>query len=193
MDLLMKNRVLTAGVILLVLLNVATLGTLWFHSGGIPRSGPAGRGGPGEFMQGRLQFNEAQRKQFEVLRSAYQHESEGFASRLKAARLSLYDEIRSGRSSEDVLARLTGEVGALQSQLELLTMRHFRSVRELCDEQQRTRFDELMRDVFERTPGEPPPPGAPPEGRPGGPGAPPGGGTPLPPPEGGLPGEEPPR
>ena len=172
MDLLKKNSVLTGAVVLLALLNVGTLGTLWWQAAAGPGPSRPGAGSPGEFMENQLRFDNAQRKQFEALRETFQRESEPITSRLKAARLSLMETLQRGQSSDTTIVPLTDEIGRLQAGLELVTMHHFRSVRDLCDERQRQRFDRMMHDVLERIPGQPPPPppGQPPGGMEGGPG-----------------------
>jgi hypothetical protein len=181
MDLLSKNRILTGGIFILVLLNIAALGTLWWQAGKGPGPVPPGRGaGPREFLEDQLRLSEAQRAQFEELRELYQRESEPIVMQLKVARRGLYDALRSGGPSGEVVVPKTEEIGKLHERMELLTLRHFQSLRALCDEGQRRKFDGIMRDVFERV-SPLPPPGDRTGGREGAdriPGPPPAGGPP---------------
>jgi len=169
MDLLSKNRILTGGIVMLILLNVAVLGTLWWQAGKEPGPPPPGRAGPREFMEKVLQLSGRQKKQFEDLREGYQRESEQIMVQLRGTRRELYDALGTMGSSDTAGVPKTEEIGRLQAKMELLTIRHFQSLRALCDEGQREKFDGLMRDVFGRVSGQPPPPpGAPAGDRPGG-------------------------
>ncbi len=164
MDLLSKNRALTAGVLLLVMLNIATLGSLWWQAGRRPEMPPPGRPGPGEIMEETLNLSGGQKAQLENLRSEYQRATGRVVADLIASRRGLYDALKSGDTSGALIVPEIERIGTLQKNLELLTIRHFQAIRVLCDEEQRGRFDRLMRDVFERASGIPPeqgPPGGP--------------------------------
>jgi hypothetical protein len=166
MDLLSKNRVLTAGVLLLVILNIATLGTLWWQAARRPDIPPPGRFGPREIMEEKLHLSNGQKARFEGLRSEYQQASGHVVADLVASRRGLYSALRSGDTSAAPIVQEIERIGTLQKNLDLLTIRHFQAVRALCDDGQRVEFDRLMRDVFERASGGvPPAPGPPAEGR----------------------------
>ena len=158
MDLLSKNRALTAGVLLLVILNVATLGTLWWQAARRPDMPHPGRPGPGEIMEETLHLSGGQKAQFENLRAEYRRASGRIIGDLVASRMGLYDVLRSGDPSGARIDPEIERISALEKNLELLTVRHFQAIRAICDEGQRGQFDQLMRGVFERASGVPPAP-----------------------------------
>ncbi|HUI11162.1 MAG TPA: periplasmic heavy metal sensor [Bacteroidota bacterium] len=189
MDLLSRTRVLTTGIIVLTLLNVAALGTLWWQNlrPPLPLPGvPPLRESPGEFIERRLGLNIEQKRRFGELRAAYRAEADGIERRMRDARRELYDALRGGAAPDSFVAAKTEELGTLEAQLQRATFMHFRDLRGLCDSLQRPALDALVRDVFER--GSPVPPGGEP------PGARPGEGSdiPLPPPGGDHPPGAPP-
>jgi protein CpxP len=194
MDLLSRNRVLTACVVLLVLLNLAVLGTFWWKAGEWHGPAPSPAAGPKELMERELQMSESQQKQFEELRETFQKQTEPIVSQLRRAREELFGALRTGDMSDPLIARKAEEIGTLQGQLEMITFRHFQSLRAPCDERQQKRLDELIRGLFGRGGGQPPPPpGPPPGGRPGEDSGPGGERFPGPPPPGARQGEPPPR
>lgn len=176
MDLLRKNKALSAGIIVLVLLNIATLGTLWWQSGRQAPPGPP-RWNPGEFMAQQLRLSSEQASQFDERRRTYQREYEPLVSRLRSVRRDLYKDLRSGDTASAVIVPKSDEIGGLQARIEILRIRHFQGLRMLCDDRQQKIFDGIMHDVFESGPSQPPSsPGGPAEGPPPSPGdVPPGG------------------
>jgi len=186
MDLLSRNRILTAGIIALTLLNIAVLATLWWQNTRPPLPRPAGRAGgdaPGEFMVRRLALTGEQQQRFGELRTVYRNEADSIERDMWAVRRELYDALRSGDAPDTFLVRRTDELGRLEAALQRATFRHFHELRSLCDSVQRPKLDALLRDVFERGSRGLPPVG-PPVMVPGG-----GGERP---PAGGEPGAEPP-
>ncbi|HTO92757.1 MAG TPA: periplasmic heavy metal sensor [Bacteroidota bacterium] len=163
MDLLGRNRVLTAGIVVLAVLNVAALGTLWWQNARIPRPRPGaypGAPSPREFMERRLGLSEPQRARFEEMRLRYRAETEPIERNIWTVRRALYESLRRGAPPDSFVASATEELGRLEAQMQRATFRHFEGLRALCDSLQRPDLDMLLRDLFERESGVPPsPPG----------------------------------
>jgi len=190
MDLLRRNRILTAGIIVLALLNIAVLATLWWQGtrAPVPRpGGPPGAASPGAFMERRLGLTDEQRSRFGEMRLRFRAEADPIERQMWTVRRALYDALRSGAAKDSFVVRVTDELGGLEAKMQRATFRHFQELRALCDSRQREELDALLRDVFARESGGLTPAGVPPPAGPGGempmpPGEGPAGGPPPGPP-----------
>ena len=164
MDLLSRNRVLTAGIVVLAVLNIAVLGTLWWQNARLPLPRPGvypGAASPRELMERRLGLSEAQRARFEEMRLRYRGEAEPIERNIWSVRRRLYESLRGGAPPDSLVVRATDELGRLEAQMQRATFRHFEELRALCDSLQRPNLDMLLSDLFERESGGPPPGGPP--------------------------------
>ena len=147
-----KNRVLTIAVVVLVLLNIATL-TIHFMHGPMGHRPP--RGGPKHLIIERLHFDSEQVEAYEDLIRDHRHRVDSMDMLIMELRGSLYsshDEIVS-----DSLIRLIGET---QSAIERVHAAHFADIRALCRPDQLPRYEELSKDLAHFFhPGPPPPRG----------------------------------
>ena len=172
-----KVNILTISVVALFIINVLMLFMMWnkhphdtderfdhppFGDGGPPpERGPHHRG-PGEFIQRELNFNETQQQQFKLLREAHHDSVKMLREQMKElkSQLFVFDE---KSKNENSALKVATEIGGLQQKIELITYKHFAEVRALCNEEQKKKFDTIIKDVMRRMepgvpPGMPPPP-----------------------------------
>lgn len=175
-----KNKVLYIVLAVLVLLNVVSLGSMWFMKCRERVHPPFGPGGPGmhppygmqqqhppgmqPFMNGKmflaeeLKFTPEQNEKFTKLRD------EHFTSSRK-----LIDDMH--KSMDDMMEQLKTKDGdakaeeyalktsGIQKELQLSAYKHFKSIREICDDKQKEKFDVLLKDITKMmAPQGPPPP-----------------------------------
>jgi Spy/CpxP family protein refolding chaperone len=161
-----KNRVLYITLAVLVLLNIISIGSMWMLRGRDKVHPPFFPGGPrmqpphgmqqhpgmhpfrdGKmFLAEELKFTPEQNEKFVKLRD------EHFTSSRK-----LIDEMH--KSMDDMMELLKTKDGdakaeeyaaktsAIQKDLQLSAYRHFKSVRDICDDKQKERFDSIIKDV----------------------------------------------
>ena len=137
--------------------------------GGPPRM-PNGPRGPGMFIVRELNFDDKQKEAFDKLKEAHHAKAMEIQDSLHTLKGQLFDGIPSGDMAKANAA--ADKIAAMQKQLEIVTFEHFKQVRELCNEEQKTKFDKIIGNVLEML--------APPPGPPMGPHGP---GGPPPPPE----------
>lgn len=183
MDEFKKQRVLVAMVTVLIVMNLAALGTLWMnltysHSssegkqdferplglGGGLRGGQEGGGLP--VLCDRLGLSQDQMRQVRESRNDHFQEVYDLEEQVFQARRLLQQAMFADDPDPSEIEKLSQQVGAIQAKMELLRLQHFQSILSLCDEQQRDIFRELMQEILSNTqpPGEGMRPG------PGGPG-----------------------
>ena len=162
-----KNKFLTAAVVLLLITNTGILGFLWLDRLGkepgkelprkesIPqadRNSRVGRmspdGGPRKFIIQELKLDDKQIREYENLINEHQSEMRSIREKIRRNK----DELWSiySRSGNDTAAaeKIASEIGEDQKQAELITFRHFSKLRELCNEDQKKKFDEIINDVL---------------------------------------------
>jgi len=161
------TRIWKWAVILLVLCNAGLITTILLK--------PAMHQGPHEtprdFVIRNLQFTGDQTKQYDLLIKDHQGAMRRLRHEAMDYRQALFASLKNGSQNNinpDSIAQL---IANNQKQIEIVTYQHFRQVRTLCTEAQKTDFDKIIGDVIKQMNGPghggPPPPGGPgPEGNP---------------------------
>jgi Spy/CpxP family protein refolding chaperone len=154
----------------LILLNVVTLGTIWFQQfrrPPVPRP-PQDRRSENQqrFLEQELGLTEQQSQQFQTLREQFFLQSNAIMQKVHQLRKTMTDELFSSSPDTQKAHKLAEEIGAKHAEQERLLFHHFLELKAVCQPAQREKFQALMRDLLERM--KPPePPGPPGEARPG--------------------------
>lgn len=198
MDIFSKNKFLAWVIIILIVLNAATLGTLWFQRSRVPGPVheypgklPDDRKGPGNFLEKELGLSEEQAKQFDSLREQHRTEADKLLKEMQDSREELFTQIKSDSPDMSKVEELENKIGQKTTELEKATFEHFKQLRAICNDEQKKKFDEIIVDAMKQA-GPKGGPGGPPNGPPDGRrNVPPGDGN-GPPPRNGPPGDGPP-
>lgn len=133
------------------MLNLALLATIWFRPGGQQGERPGMREGerPNEFIERNLHFSKEQVAAFDVLRGRH-HDSIMMLQRQgHELRTQYFDNLKHPEAADsDNVNRLAAAIADNQKEIELVTYRHFRQVRALCDEKQKPVFDNIIDEVL---------------------------------------------
>jgi protein CpxP len=139
-------------IIVLLLINMGTLGYLWLGRGGHHDGPPGGPhpGRPDRMIIERLHLNEQQQEQFNELK--HEHHSQMLevqetTGRLHKELFTLLQNDSMNTGKKDSLLQLIQQ-GNLQK--EMVTMEHFRKLRAILTEEQKPLFDDLVEDIAER-------------------------------------------
>jgi len=178
-----KNRVLYIALAILVLLNLISVGSMWMtrffgapplterfiHQGPPPgmQPGPPPGMHPGGHMQkdGRmflaeeLRFSKEQAEKFEKLRDEHFNSSRKVIDEMHKSMDDMMELLKSG-GDEKKAEEFANQTSAKQKELQILAFKHFKSIREICDDKQKEKFDSILKDVSKMMgPQGPPPPG----------------------------------
>lgn len=173
-----KNKILTVAVVLLLIINIGILAFLWIdrvpkspeklppvdrlHApDGRPLVRPPGNPGPKEFLMRELNFNEQQRKEYEKLVDEHKNDMKNIRDKIRNNKEKLWDLfLKHDVDSNDAEAIAT-EIGAGQKETEMVTFRHFQKVKDLCNDEQKEKFDKVIGDALKmmgpEVPPDPPP------------------------------------
>ncbi len=165
MDAFNKPQLMMWTVVGLVVLNLTSLGTLWWsqqhpalQSGFQP---PHAQGRGLRVLEERLNLNEEQTQQLRNVRRQQLHLIHTLEFETHEARRALNEQLfHPDGSSKEELARIIGEK---QSQLEIARFDHFQQLVNICNEDQKMRLLELMADLAANENQPPPPVGMRPE------------------------------
>ncbi len=152
-------------IAILVVLNIAALSTIWLkgskaidqvqieqehhrpkgpeHRPGMKPPGPLDR----VFRQ-ELNFSEEQLKQFRTIKEAHLERTKALHDNNKKLKEALFKLVS---SEDDAKAEeIVEEMGQNQQLIEKETYDHFKSIRAICDDKQKEKFDVIINEISER-------------------------------------------
>ena len=147
-----KLRFYKIAIAVLLLLNVGTLGFLWYH-----RPPPPGQGGPFQFLVKATEMDAGQKETYSRLRDKHRDKMMEIRRQNGEIRDKLYGLLSADTSKNAEIAFLTDSIATLRREEEQLTFEHFRAVRALCRPDQQAKFDATIGDAI-RNFGPPPGP-----------------------------------
>ena len=168
-----KNKTLSAAVVILLIINLAILGLLWFDrspkttpermpsmDGKLPPDRLPPEGGPKEFLIRELKLNDKQIQDYGKLVEEHQSDMRRLREKIRKEKTQLWDNISKPDNDTGKSEFIASEIANDQKQIELVTFRHFQKVRELCDDTQKKKFDEVIKEALNMMGPNNPPPGS---------------------------------
>lgn len=168
-----RSRWWIIAFLLLVALNIATLGTLWLVrvKQGVP---PHNERAVMDFMVQQLGLDSLQRVQLEQLRIRHQEQMKDIHARTMIAKNAFFDLLQQDSVTDTLLQQKAQAAAAIDAEVDLQTFRHFQAIMQICNPVQRKKFISILHEVLHQMappqPGErpgPPPGGNPPGGEDG--------------------------
>jgi len=150
-----NNRWLPVITLLLLTANIVTLGFLWTHkniNGGVNMPPPPqGAQGPVfEFVSSELQLDSSQKIAYAKLRDEHQAGQRPLQDSIRSAKEALFELLKMPAAPDSLIQAASNKAAAADAQLELLTFKHFQSLRAICNVAQQKKFDEIIQDVLKR-------------------------------------------
>jgi Spy/CpxP family protein refolding chaperone len=191
MNNIVKGKFWGIVIVLLLLANLGTLIAFWVkrEKHAEHREAMQGRGGPYEFLTKELALDSTQKLTFQKLRDEHQQGSREMKESIRDAKDALFALLQQPNVDQNALQQALKAIGDKEMALDSFTFQHFRKVREVCNEEQKKKFDVVIKQALatgargdgsppQGRQGQPPPDGMRPpppdgEGRPEGPPPPP--------------------
>ncbi|MCX6273914.1 MAG: Spy/CpxP family protein refolding chaperone [Bacteroidetes bacterium] len=151
-----NSKFLKAAIIVLLLINISTLGFMWFHNAPGNMNPPPHRE-IGDFLMHELNFTDAQRHQFEELREDHRKSVDALRDESRKMHDEFFGLLGASVADSVKINLLADSLTALQKQIELSTFFHFQKVRAMCSPEQQQKFDEVIKEGL-RMMAPPPPP-----------------------------------
>lgn len=147
-----KNKMFFWCMIILVVLNIATLTSFWLgKSKVIPPIAPRQRADGQRIMQEQLELSDEQAQQFEQIRNEHFMRTRPLQDDTHKIRLDLLNETFVSEPDKTRIKNLFTELENKQSQFEKNLFRHFQELKEACNEQQAEELEIMLRNLIENT------------------------------------------
>jgi periplasmic protein CpxP/Spy len=147
-------------IIILVLLNLGTLGFLWLappRSGSLPERGQAA-----EFLIRELRLTPIQRDEFGKMRDEHSARLSVLQEQDRKLHDRFFDAIFLPVPDTSSVNMLCDSIAGVRKQMEMLTFEHFANLRQLLTINQRVKFQRVFRQALDRVMPMPPAPPVPP-------------------------------
>ncbi|NAS11661.1 Spy/CpxP family protein refolding chaperone [Poritiphilus flavus] len=147
-----KNLLLTVLLVFLIAMNAVLLFLLFNKSDN--KQGP-----PHEFVVRQLNFSDEQTEQYHLLEQRFRERMRPVHHRTRELKDALFNSVTDENTSQVIVDSLTTLIGNLEKARDTEVFNHFRAIYDLCDSEQKQRFQKLIGNVMQRRgPGGPPPP-----------------------------------
>ena len=148
-------RLLWISIIVLILLNLVTLGALWTTRSHHALSrwdrrferSDKGTGNQESYFRDRLKLNDDQASKFKDIKSKQKEELEKKFSEIRSIREQLMVMVQK-QDFNDSAKIMIDKISQIQSEVEKLNYNHFREILNLCDDNQKKEFIETMKNAF---------------------------------------------
>ncbi len=152
MDYFTKNKMLFWCVIILVVLNVATLSSFWMKktAAALPKH-PDGQRDGQKIMVEKLQLSDQQAQEFEQIRNEHFMRTRRLQDDMHKIRLDLLEETFALEPDDLLIDELLSELDDMQNQFEKNLFQHFQELKDACNEQQREELQFMLRNLIEST------------------------------------------
>ena len=143
------NKILTVAVILLLLVNIATI--IFIAKGKRPEGPRRSRGNPFEMMDKELNLSEQQRAEVKKLRDAHFETMRPLSDSIRAAKSSFFNLVKEPDVSDSTLNAYSRRISDIQSYIDKLTFAHLQRVRKLFNAEQQKKYDEFVQKMIQRS------------------------------------------
>jgi periplasmic protein CpxP/Spy len=135
-----NSKFLKIVIVLLLLINLSTISFMWFNK-------PPKRDAVRDFLAKELQFTAKQREQFAALKKTHRTEIEALKESNKENHDAYFDLLKNPNVDSVTVSKAAHDIILIKEKEELSTFYHFQKVRALCDEKQKQKFDEIIKDA----------------------------------------------
>jgi len=162
-----KNKWWLIAVIVLLVVNSATLTIFWLERkghgllmGGKPKGAEAQA-----FLIKELALDSAQKVQYLELVKAHREGTNAIKKQLRDAKDAFFNLLGDSTVSEAAIKQAADKASAIEAQIDLLTFKHFQQIRSICTPAQKAKFDTIIQTVVKMMgPSQQRPQGPPPHG-----------------------------
>ncbi|HEX2627366.1 MAG TPA: periplasmic heavy metal sensor [Chitinophagaceae bacterium] len=158
MNTVQVNRWLIIAIVLLLLINTATIALLWSgKNDGGKHPGPGGEAAA-EFIIRETKMDDAQRQQYRNLVQQHREAAEELRREMGRSKENFFDLLQQTNVPDSVLRAASLQANERSQELDILTFRHFAEVRKILRPEQQQVFDRIIKEALRMM--------APPPGRP---------------------------
>lgn len=153
-----KKRILVYGLIFLLVVNLAGVGTLiYFHIQSqedisMSASRGSGKGPVNAYIKEKLQLTDEQYQRFKELKQQSSNNHQQIVRQLRNQRKEMLDELSKTHPDTNKLKQIAHQMGALHEQLKNATIDHFLNMKQLCRPEQERELLNIFRNMHKGRP-----------------------------------------
>lgn len=136
----------------LILLNIATLATLWFRPMGPP---PPDRHRTGDFLVRELKFDKQQAEQFRKLRDAHFQNARELDHQIHENKRRMLEVLAQNPPDTAAAFAITQSTGKLTHRLDSLLVQHYLDIQAICTPEQREKLKHVFMEAMPKPEGPP--------------------------------------
>lgn len=153
-----RQSILTWAVVALILLNLSTLGTIFYQrQKGLKIDLKSGQEGmtmqgqgnfSGRYFHDRLNLSSEQISEFQKFNPGFRKEAREINRKLMELRNSMLNEMAQEESDTNILNSLSDSIGICHSQLKKITYGYYLNLKNICTNSQQEQLEELFAETF---------------------------------------------
>lgn len=105
---------------------------------------------PHEILVERLDFSEAQKEALDTLYFSRVDSLKFLGNKLKVYKKSLFEYAKTGKYDEKFVHSTSEGIGITMKQIDVKVFELLRGIRQICDKNQKKKFDSLFKEIFDR-------------------------------------------
>lgn len=141
-----KTKLLTLAIVILLLVNIATLGFMLVRKSPI-HDGMRHGEGPKQIIIDRLHFNELQQKQYDIIVEDHRTKSKALNNLSREMHNALYALLKEKSVDKQIADSLITQIAEYQKAIDNLNLNHFQQIKSICKDDQITLFNTLVTDL----------------------------------------------
>jgi periplasmic protein CpxP/Spy len=141
-------------ILVLVVINLLTIGTVWFVKPKGPRPMPHER--DMTFLSKELGMTGANKMTLDVLETQHHTEKRELLGKNKALRESMFSLLKNNITDSIKINQYVDSILTNQKEIELMTYYHFNKVKTLCTPEQQLKLEETIAEAIRMAGGKPP-------------------------------------
>jgi len=140
-----KIKLLTIGIIGLLILNFSILGFLFLHKPPHPEKSGRDEDGPKNIIIQKLNFDEKQIANYQKLIDEHQAKLKILRKQVRDTKQLLYQQLKTNNTT--ISNGLENKLGVLQTEIEQTHYQHFLKIKKLCKPNQLENYQELTEEL----------------------------------------------
>ena len=155
MNTVQVNRWLIIAIVLLLLINTATIALLWSGKDGSKRPGPGGEAAA-EFIIRETNMDAVQQQQYRNLVQQHREAADELRREMGHSKEEFFDLLEQANVPDSVLRAASARANERSQELDIMTFHHFTEVRKILRPEQQQAFDRIIKEALRMM--APPPP-----------------------------------
>jgi len=142
-----KTRFFVYSIALLILLNLTTIAMFWIEKNKAScNNNIQGERGAGSFLIEQLKFNNEQTQKFKELRREHQQIVRPLMDSIRLLKEDYFDLINIEQIDTSKLIEFSLLITEKHRRVDIATFYHFKKIREICNNEQRQKFNDIIKD-----------------------------------------------